>query len=166
MRTQHCRAPRLVLCVAAAWQAAAAAAAIEGRVYLDANRNGAFDAGEAGVANVPVSDGARVAVTDTAGGYRLETSDTATVVWVCLPGGHAASGKFWRAVEDKGRADFGLVPQARTEDFSFVQITDAHVGRADLVAAFAGHLGRLPHPFAFVVNTGDLVGGVDVVHPD
>ncbi|HNX34914.1 MAG TPA: metallophosphoesterase [Kiritimatiellia bacterium] len=166
MRTQHRRASRLVLCVAAAWQVAATAAAIEGRVYLDANRNGVFDAGEAGVTNVPVSDGARVAVTDPAGGYRLETSNAATIVWVCLPSGHAASGKFWRAVEDKGRADFGLVPQAQTEDFAFVQITDAHVGRADLVAAFAGHLGRLPHPFAFVVNTGDLVGGVDVVRPD
>jgi len=156
----------IVFAAVAAWQVAAVAAALEGRVYLDANRNGCFDAGEAGVPNVPVSDGTRVSLTDRAGGYRLETAEAAALVWVCLPRGHAASGKFWRAVEGGGREDFGLVPQAQTDDFAFVQISDAHVGRADLLAKFAGHLGRMPHPFAFVVNTGDLVGGVDTVPPE
>ena len=39
-------------------------AVIEGRVYLDANRNGRWDEGEAGVPGVLVSDGRRVVATD------------------------------------------------------------------------------------------------------
>lgn len=51
-------------------------------------------------------------------------------------------------------------------DGGFVQITDTHLGRDDLLREFAGHIGQLGAPIAFVVNTGDLLGGVDVVAPD
>jgi len=54
----------------------------------------------------------------------------------------------------------------QSEDFTFIQISDGHVGRDDLMKQFAEHVSQLPVPFAFVVNTGDLVGGVDVVTPD
>ncbi len=37
---------------------------------------------------------------------------------------------------------------------------------ATILREFAGHLNQLDVPIAFVVNTGDLVGGVDVVAPD
>jgi hypothetical protein len=144
----------------------AGAAVIEGRVYLDANRNGRFEAGEPGMAHVLISDGLRVAATDSTGNYRLENTNTAALVWVSVPSGHAVSGAFWRVADGKGREDFGLVPFAQPADFTFIQITDAHVGRDDLVKQFAEHINQLPTPFAFVVNTGDLVSGVDVVAPD
>ena len=118
------------------------------------------------MANVLVSDGILVVASDATGNYRLENTNKSALVWVSLPRGHAASGTFWRATEGRGREDFGLVQQVQTADFTFIQITDAHIGRDDLLKQFAGHLNQLPVPFAFVVNTGDLVGGVDVVTPD
>jgi hypothetical protein len=59
-----------------------------------------------------------------------------------------------------------LVERKQADDFVFAQITDTHVGRADLVRQFAAHIETFPVPLAFVVNTGDLVGGVDVVPPE
>lgn len=144
----------------------AATAAVEGRVYLDTNRNGFADADEPGQARVLVSDGLHVSATDDAGHYRLETSDPVSLVWVSTPRDHAAAGPFWRAVESGARADFGLVEREQSNDFTFVQITDTHVGRDDLVKEFATHLMGYPVIPDFAVNTGDLVGGVDVVTPD
>ncbi len=46
-------------------------AGIAGRVFLDANGNGHFDAGEQGLANVRVQVGSNNAMTDSAGAYRL-----------------------------------------------------------------------------------------------
>jgi hypothetical protein len=139
---------------------------IEGRVYLDANGNGASDAAEAGVASVLVSDGVRVSVTDPAGRYRLEAAEAGALVWISVPRDHAASGSFWQGGVSGRNADFGLVPRLQNEDFLFAQITDTHVGREDLVRQFAAHLDSFPVPFAFAVNTGDLVAGVDVVAPE
>lgn len=155
----------LFFCVSV-WQAALSAAEIEGRVYLDANRNGLPDAGEPGVAHVAVSDGLRVAVTDAEGRYRLDRSETASLVWVSVPRDHAPQGPFWKNAEGKSRLDFGLSACPQAEDFSFIHITDSHIGRADLLKQFAEHVGRLPVPIAFVINTGDLVAGVDVVLPE
>lgn len=113
-----------------------------------------------------VSDGLRVVPTDITGNYSLENTNASALVWVSVPRDHVAAGAFWRATDGIGREDFGLIPQAQTTDFTFIQITDAHVGRDDLVKLFAEHVSQLPIPFAFVVNTGDLVAGVDVVTPD
>lgn len=148
------------------WHSVASAAVVEGRVYLDANRNGLADEDEQGVARVLVSDGLRVAATDSTGNYRLESTNASSLVWVSVPRDHAASGAFWRATDGKSREDFGLLFQAQTNDFTFIQITDAHIGRDDLMRQLAGHVSQLPISFAFVVHTGDLVGGVDVVTPD
>lgn len=149
-----------------ACQSAVSAAVIEGHVFLDVNRNGRAEADEPGVAHVAVSDGLSVAVTDASGGYRLETPGASALVWVCVPRDHAASGTFWHVAEGKGPEDFGLVPRPQTEDFNFVQISDTHIGRADVLKLFAGHLCELPLSVAFVMNTGDLVAGVDVVVPE
>ncbi|NLF69490.1 MAG: hypothetical protein GX575_10600 [Candidatus Anammoximicrobium sp.] len=162
---------RVIFVTALAWlsvccPAVAPAAVVEGRVYLDTNGNRQADAGEPGVERVLVSDGRRVAATDAAGQYRLETADSASLVWVSVPRDHAVCGSFWRAVGGAGRADFGLVSRPQSADFTFLQITDTHIGREDLLKRFAEGVGKLPIPIAFVVNTGDLVGGVDVVPPE
>jgi hypothetical protein len=144
----------------------ASAVVVGGRVYLDVNGNGQAEVDEPGVARVLVSDGVGVVSTAATGEYRLETTNASALVWVCVPRDHVAVGAFWRATDGKSRQDFGLKPQTQEADFTFIQITDAHVGRDDLVKTFAGHISQLPKPFAFVVNTGDLVSGVDVVTPD
>ncbi len=145
---------------------AAAAAALEGRVFLDANKNGQADVGEAGVARVLVSDGQRVAVTDAEGCYRLEPREFPAWVWVSVPRDHQASGAFWRRAGGRAREDFGLVRQPQPEDFAFIQITDTHIGRADALRQFARQIAAYPVACAFVVNTGDLVRDADSVFPD
>ena len=146
--------------------AAAQARPVEGRVFLDDNKNGRVDAGETGLAHVAVSDGHGVVCTDSEGRYRLEAAEAPALVWVCVPRDHQPVGGFWRRAEGDGPTDFGLFRQAQPEDFVFIQITDAHVGRGDLVKKFAQQLNRYPASCAFVVNTGDLMGGVDVAFPD
>ena len=138
----------------------------EGRVFLDTNSNGTADAAEPGIAGVAVSDGVQVVVSDAQGRFRLDTTDPDACIWISVPRDHAPSGAFWRRVESGKPLDFGLTAKPQDEAFTFVQLTDTHVGRADLVIAFAKQLARLPHPFAFAINTGDLVGGVDVVPPE
>lgn len=154
-----------VLTLFALVRPAASDAAIEGRVYLDANQNGQPDADEPGVADVLVSDGRAVVVTDSAGHYRLDASGP-SLVWMCVPRDRAASGSFWQASDGADRHDFGLVARPQSDEFAFLQITDTHVGRDDIVKLFAQRVGEMPVPAAFVVNTGDLVGGVDVVAPE
>lgn len=144
----------------------ASALRVEGRVYRDENKNGMADGGEAGLANVTVSDGHQVTSTDADGRYRLEAQEAPALVWVCVPRDYRSVGAFWRRPEGQSSVDFGLARQVQPDDFVFIQITDAHAGRADLVKQFARQVSGYPVPFAFVVNTGDLVGGVDVVTPD
>jgi len=58
-----------------------------GRVYLDANRNGALDAGEAGVPNVCVSNGEAVVRTDADGRWSLPV-EPGGAVFVIKPSGY------------------------------------------------------------------------------
>ncbi|MEN6498048.1 MAG: metallophosphoesterase [Thermoguttaceae bacterium] len=146
--------------------APALSSTIAGRVYLDANRNARLDPGEAGIAGVLVSDGRSVVATDAAGAYRLETPEPRSLLRITVPRDHAPATAFWRWADGAQPEHFGLVRRPQPADFCFVQITDTHVGRDDLVREFAEHVGKLPVPIAFVINTGDLVGGVDTVAVD
>jgi len=62
----------------------------KGTVFHDLNGNGSLDVGEPGIANVRVSDGERVTVTDSSGGYRLEIGAEA-VLFITKPSGYATS---------------------------------------------------------------------------
>ncbi len=142
------------------------AATVEGQVYLDANANGQLDPGESGVAGVLVSDGHSVVVADRAGRYALKAAADRPLLWITVPSNHTSVGEYWRWSNGSHREDFGLVRRPQPTDFCFIQITDSHVGRDDLVREFLGRAARFPVPIAFMVNTGDLIGGVDVVTPD
>jgi hypothetical protein len=144
----------------------AEAGTVAGRVFVDANRNGALDPGEAGAPGVPVSDGLSVVTTAADGGYRLAATAARAIVRVTVPRDRAAPGGFWRAVEGDATADFALVPSPQPDDFLFVQITDTHIGRADVYREFARRIDEFPLPLAFVVHTGDLVGAADTVPLD
>jgi len=159
-------APLLFLVLLVSGQTPTRAAMIEGQVYLDGNQNGRLDSGEAGVPGVLVSDGRAVVASDAEGRYRLDCAAAPTFVWICVPRDHAAVGPFWRKTDATTPEDFGLIRKAQESDFTFLQITDTHIGREDLLRQFAERVGKFPVPLAFVVNTGDLVGGVDVVPPE
>jgi len=144
----------------------AQAAAISGRVYLDRNGNGRLDADEQGVAAVLVSDGRTVVATDAGGHYRLETAQTPAIVSITLPRNYVVEGPFWRNCDASHAEDFALISRPQPDDFFFIQITDTHLGRDDLLKLFAERVNAFPLPVAFVVNTGDLGGGVDKLMPD
>ena len=59
-----------------------------GRVFIDGNRNGLLDEGEVGLANVRVSNGASVVLTDATGRYRL-AADEQTIIFITKPSNYA-----------------------------------------------------------------------------
>ncbi len=138
--------------------AVGSSAPIEGRVYLDANQNGQWDAGEAGLPGVLVSDGRRVVATDAEGRYRLDSDEARALLWITVPRDHRPATSFWRWADGHQPENFGLVRHPQADDFCFIQITDTHIGRAEALGLFARQTSRLPIPIPFVVNTGDLGG--------
>jgi 3',5'-cyclic AMP phosphodiesterase CpdA len=133
--------------------ALAAAGAVSGMVYDDADANGRRDAGEAGLRGVVVSDGASVVATGADGSYRLE--GTGRFVFVVPPGDRRAVGSFYR--EPAPTVDFGLARSGVPATWRFAHLSDPHVD--------AGNVGRLRAALAearrraadLAVVSGDLV---------
>ncbi len=157
---------RLTAVLVSAFGLWAGAATVSGRVVLDANGDGVAGADEAGVSGVLVSDGLTVCATDAAGKYTLDTPTVPVLLRTSTPRDHQPVGAFWRWADGTKAEDFLLVGQPQPDGFFFVQITDSHVGRADLVKQLVERFNRFPVPLAFVVHTGDMVGGADTVPVD
>ncbi|MFP4056129.1 MAG: metallophosphoesterase [Candidatus Brocadiia bacterium] len=138
------------------------AAAVTGHVFVDENRDGAFDPGDRPLPKVLVSAWDRTTVTDAQGAYRLEVEPGTHVVHPSWPSGvWPAAMPFWRQVEvgaEDGQADF---PFQETDDelpFYIVQLTDTHATRDQLPRlrqACELVNGLRPRPL-FAINTGDL----------
>jgi hypothetical protein len=137
-------------------------AGVHGRVYLDANGNGRFDAGEKPLAGCLVSDGRQLVRTNSAGHYALPDADGPVTVFVINRPNTRSSGRWWATLSD-GRADaqidFGLADEAQAEPFVFLQGTDLHVRptAAGAYRQYVDHVNAIPLPLRFVVHTGDLV---------
>lgn len=131
--------------------------AVSGIVFLDANGNGVRERGENGVANVAVSNQDAVVATDASGAYRVPRGAN-SMLFVSVPDGYRAVGRFWRRVNDTASAvDFALSPIARAAGFTFIHASDTHLApavlaRTERFRALADSLNP-----AFVIITGDLV---------
>lgn len=145
--------------------AQANAAAVRGTVFLDRNGNGRRDGGEKGIAGVLVSDGRTVTVSGDGGVWRLESAEPEPLVWISTPRDHRPAGPFFRRAGGQGETGFPLVKAPQSDHFYFIQMTDTHVGRGDLVRQFCGLVNGFPEPPAFVINTGDLGSGLDTALP-
>lgn len=165
----------------------ALAVQIQGKVFLDRNKNGVQDAGERGVANVAVSNGRTVVNTSAAGTYHLDV-EAGEIVFVIKPAGFAVPARqdgmpaFWHAHQPTpGPAlryggllarsntgfDFPLYPQAPQKqpgsrllifaDPQAKQTTDVGYYWDDVVKDVQAFLAR--HPGAYTVGTslGDIV---------
>ena len=146
---------------------------LTGIVFSDTDRNGLPGEGEPGLANIAVSDGDHVAVSDANGRYALPANtNERSFVFVTVPAGYAHTAGFYRPIgTDTADISFGLraAPETKEPEFSFVQITDIHIGYClegdergpeadgEALARDLDQLNRIvPRP-AFVVATGDLV---------
>jgi len=114
-----------------------AAETVKGRVFVDLNGNGIYDAGEPGVAGAKISDGEKIVLTNFEGQYTMEVSPDATHVFLCLPAGfkplhsfRGAKERFWKTIEEvktNGNiCDFPLQKDTQQERFSFIHLSDSH----------------------------------------
>jgi outer membrane protein assembly factor BamB len=155
----------LAVCFSLGYGAPAmAAATVQGRVFIDHDRNGRAESAEPGIAGVAVSDGRNVVLTTANGVYQLDVAAGAPFVFVTLPRGYRAlAGRFYLDAKASGPLDFALVdwPESQRDDIRLVQISDTHVTEArESVRTFAEDAKEInaldPRP-AFVLATGDLV---------
>ncbi|MCX6897972.1 MAG: metallophosphoesterase [Verrucomicrobia bacterium] len=141
---------------------AAFAGTITGRVFLDTNGNGAFDAGEKAVAGCVVSDERAFARSDDEGRYQLTLSAGPAVVFVVNAPGTWPAARWWNYVADGGTdatVEFPLRAQEQNGPLYFVQGTDPHIqtNAVPMYRRYVEHVNALPVPVKFVVHTGDLV---------
>ncbi len=156
------------LCVLAALPGLLTAATFNGHIFLDQNRNGRLDAGENGLAGVVVSDGHAVVQSAADGRFSLDSTEAKPLLWYCRPSDHEPVGAFWCWGDAGKEHDFGLAAAPQDREFNIVQFTDTHLtaGKIPALKGFIEQLGALPAPFAFAINTGDLVGNSDTLPVD
>lgn len=142
--------------------AAASAGAINGRVFLDANGNGTFDAGDKGIAGCVVSDERAFARSDGEGRYQLALPAGPAAVFVVNAPGTWPAARWWSHVADgaaDATVDFPLRAQDQSGPLYFVHGTDPHIqtNAVPMYRRYVEHVNALPVPVKFVVHTGDLV---------
>ena len=104
---------------------------VRGVVFDDANRNGARDAGEVGIASVAVSNQDAVVTTDASGVFRLAGTGTG-VVFVSTPNGYRAVGPFWRIADAARPMAFALTRDPAAAELTFIHSSDTHISATSL----------------------------------
>lgn len=141
---------------------------VSGKVFLDANGNGALDPGEKGLADIRVTDGVNFAVSGNDGTYNLRIADDymipyrpARTVSTCWPSGKWPSGRWWHRlsdVKDARAVHFGLREDEQKLPFAFLHGSDCHSAAQKYTDCYA-HDARLMMPAVkFIFNTGDTGG--------
>ncbi len=145
---------------------------VAGVVFLDGNANKRLDAGEKGIAGVPVTDTLSFVVTDARGRYEIDAKadplrreGSRPLVAISIPTGHWPTTEWFHRVKDvvdPAKTHFGLRRDAQELPFTFVHGTDSHVPRGDtrkrkLFPVFKSELKQLANTAKFCVLTGDLV---------
>ena len=132
---------------------------VTGVVFLDANGNGAFDPGEAGLTGVVVSNQASVVTTASGGEYELPGPGEG-VVFVVAPDDYRPATTFWQPVittTGGSTVDFPLVESDIGADFRFVHASDVHLSPQNLERIRNLREIVENQRAAFVLITGDLI---------
>jgi hypothetical protein len=133
---------------------------ITGTVFQDQDGNGIKGAGEAGMANIVVSNGLTTTTTGATGSYTL--AKEGSFVFVTTPKGYAASGPWYLPVSG-AQFDFGLksAPERNSDNFTFIHMTDIHLD-ANILVSFNKAVEEFKKISpAFVLSSGDLVNTGD-----
>ena len=131
-----------------------------GRVYLDKNGNGKFDKGEA-FPNVKVSNGKEVVRTNKAGEFKLPDFKKGRFVFITVPAGFDAKGKFFYPLNETDQYEFALTwdkygrKGKRPKSPRFIQITDTETFVEN---AWIGNIKDYArkNKLDFIVHTGDI----------
>lgn len=132
---------------------------VTGVVYIDANENSTFDASEAGLAGVAVSNQKAVVTTGPEGRYELPDPGDG-IVFVTAPDEYESVSPFWQSVgEDVQRiaANFPLVKSGRGTTFRFVHASDVHLSESTLPRIRQLRAIVEEQRPEFVLITGDLI---------
>ena len=145
----------------------ASAGRVAGRVFIDTNGDGVFNAPDRPAAAVTVTDGFNVVRTDHAGLYAIDagvqppvSESSYPIVSVSFPSGAwPKDGWFRRIVSgvDANKVDFPLLSQDQPATFVFIHGTDSHLprGGTEKFVEFRKEVGQLGDAVAFCVLTGD-----------
>lgn len=140
---------------------------VKGFVFNDLNRNGVMDSGEAGIPNVPISDGLKIVRTDSHGRFAFDASydpiKGLCFVFVIKPSNWKPTNGWYRRIEGIKQGEevkFGLAKEKEESNFTFVHVSDIHL--SPLFTDFVKEINLLFPQAGFVISTGDQVnaGGV------
>ena len=133
-----------------------------GRIFVDRNQNGVFDAGEKALKNVSVSDGLNVVKTDAKGAFELPGHAKARFVFITTPSGYKTENAYYHRIEGhEGDYDFALLRyDAVNADGShrFIHISDTEIGEAQGQDEWTEGLREYAanENVAFIIHTGDI----------
>lgn len=137
--------------------------AYSGKVYLDKNRNGIFDAGDRPLDKVCVSDGLNVVMTDSNGSFELDGHVAARFISVTSPSGFYPLSRHYIPLKgDAVTYDFAMVEYdagiKRDGSHTFIQITDTEIYQVKGNEVWAHNVkeASVNKKAAFVVHTGDI----------
>lgn len=134
-----------------------------GKVYVDENYNGKYDAGETLLNKVSVSDGLNVVQTNQEGSFNLAGHEKAKFIFITTPSGYKTNNAYYRRIEAGRTAyDFGVIPYqnriSKDGSHRFIQISDTEIGSpqgqerwVQEVKDYAAN-----EKAAFIIHTGDI----------
>ena len=133
-----------------------------GKVYVDSNQNGQFDAGEKLLKDVLVSDGRNVVKTTSKGEYSLSGHKRERFIFITTPSGYKSVAYYHAIEKGKYSYDFGVVPSrvqiGKNGEHSFVHISDTEISTAIGQEEWVSNLKTYAHNehASFIIHTGDI----------
>lgn len=152
----------IIACVSAMIAMTTHATTHVGHVFVDANKNGVFDAGEKPLKGVAVSDGLHVVQTLGDGSFELPGHSRERFVFITTPSGYKSDNRHYRKIEAGGKSyDFGLqsyTATAKKGDHKYVHITDTEIFNTTNHEEWVGNIRDYVanEKAAFIIHTGDI----------
>ena len=134
-----------------------------GRIFVDRNQNGVFDAGEKALKNVSVSDGLNVVKSDKNGRFTLPGHSGERFIFITTPSGYLTKNKHYLPVKPTTESyDFALIPYnagiANDGSHQFLQVTDSEIFNTENNERWVADLRDYANneKAAFIIHTGDI----------
>lgn len=131
---------------------------IRGTVFLDINENGRRDPGEQGIANIQVTNGLDIVLTDQQGNFELDREGK--FIYLTIPNDFSMTTSWYRIISDENMV-FGLVEDQEKDrdNFTFIHFTDPHITLDEkyneMMRVAMNEMNQIEPDF--IVVTGDMV---------